>query len=194
MKEKKIGRLITNLQLFADEKDPAEKTAEAEQQAEGNEQYIKAIAELKENSVSKDKYQKVLDENKALLKSLVDGSELPPGVAGKLAEAEADPESRIKSLREELFGPNRKDMNNLETVQKTLELRKLIIEETGVDPAVSSIKNPEESDYEMAEKTAELLESCIEAAEGNSEVFTAVLQSKLQDDRNIIASRAARKR
>ena len=115
-------------------------------------------------------------------------------MAGKLAEAEADPESRIKSLREELFGPNRKDMNNLETVQKTLELRKLIIEETGVDPAVSSIKNPEESDYEMAEKTAELLESCIEAAEGNSEVFTAVLQSKLQDDRNIIASRAARKR
>ena len=191
MKKEKIKYIIRNLQLFAEDPEPE---AQPETEGEGGEDYIKTIAEMKKNSVSKDKYDKLKEENKKLLDALVDGAELPPDVKGKIAEAETDPEKRIASLRDELFGPNRKDMTNLETVQKTLELRKLIIEKTGVDPAVSSIKNPDDSDYEMADKTAELLESCIEAADGNSEVFTAVLQSKLQDDRNILAKRAAKKR
>ena len=191
MKKEKIKYIIRNLQLFAEDPEPE---AQPETEGEGGEDYIKTIAEMKKNSVSKDKYDKLKEENKKLLDALVDGAELPPDVLGKIAEADSDPEKRIASLRDELFGPNRKDMTNLETVQKTLELRKLIIEKTGVDPAVSSIKNPDDSDYEMADKTAELLESCIEAADGNPEVFTAVLQSKLQDDRNILAKRAARKR
>ena len=191
MEKEKIKHIIRNLQLFAEDPEPE---AEPEKEGEGEEDYIKTIAEMKKNSVSKDKYDKLKEENKKLLDALVDGAELPPDVKGKIAEAETDPEKRIASLRDELFGPNRKDMTNLETVQKTLELRKLIIEKTGIDPAVSSIKNPDDSDYEMAEKTAELLESCIEAADGNPEVFTAVLQSKLQDDRNILAKRAAKKR
>ena len=191
MEKEKIKYIIRNLQLFAEDPEPE---AQPETEGEGGEDYIKTIAEMKKNSVSKDKYDKLKEENKKLLDALVDGAELPPDVKGKIAEAETDPEKRIASLRDELFGPNRKDMTNLETVQKTLELRKLIIEKTGIDPAVSSIKNPDDSDYEMADKTAELLESCIEAADGNSEVFTAVLQSKLQDDRNILAKRAAKKR
>lgn len=191
MEKEKIKHIIRNLQLFAEDPEPE---AKPEKEGEGGEDYIKTIAEMKKNSVPKDKYDKLKEENKKLLDALVDGAELPPDVLGKIADADSDPEKRIATLREELFGPNRKDMTNLETVQKTLELRKLIIEKTGIDPAVSPIKRPDDSDYEMADKTAELLESCIEAADGNSEVFTAVLQSKLQDDRNILAKRAAKKR
>ena len=193
-KEKnRIKHLILDLQLFAedekkDPEDPGENPPE-----DSKEEYIKAITELKKTSVPKDKYDALLKENKNLLSALVDGAELPPDVKGKIAASETEPAKRIEELRGELFGPDRKDMTNLETVQKTLEMRKLIIELTGVDPAVSAMKNPKEEDYEMAEKAAELLESCVEQADGNPEVFTAVLQSKLVDDRSILAKRPAKR-
>ena len=53
-----------------------------------NQQYIDAIRDLKANTVSKDRYNKLMEENKNLLNSLVNGesvataaptqSELPP--------------------------------------------------------------------------------------------------------------------
>lgn len=53
-----------------------------------NQQYIDAIRDLKANSVSKDRYDKLMEENKNLLNSLVNGEvvataapsqpELPP--------------------------------------------------------------------------------------------------------------------
>ena len=41
-----------------------------------NQQYIDAIRDLKANTVSKDRYNKLMEENKNLLNSLVNGEQL----------------------------------------------------------------------------------------------------------------------
>lgn len=134
--------------------------------------YISAIKELKENSVPRDKYNKLVEEHNQLLHSVIEGGEVENNDS-------KEPPKDISELRKELF--ENEDLTNLDYVQKTLDLRDQIISEGGVDPflPVSHHNSITSSDVETAEKVAKTLRECVDQAEGNSEVFTALLNSRL---------------
>lgn len=148
---------------------------EIESGAEDNQSgvdYIEAIKQLKENSVSKEDYEKVQDENRKLLQSLINGETI---------EQETE-KPDIAALRQELFSEEC-DLNNLAYVQKALELRYAIMEDGGVDPFLPYGKKiiPTEEDIDTANRVAQILQQCIEYADGDSQVFTNELQRRMID-------------
>ena len=186
--------MIRDLQMFAEDPKPGDPEPNNPPEEPGSEgKYIKAITELKSTTVPKDKYEKLEGENKLLLEALIDGKEIPGVVPGS-ADQKTDKAKRIQELRGDLFGLNRKDMSNLETAKSLMELRRLVIDETGVDPVISPMKNPTPEDVKAADDACDLIESCIEQADGDSAVFTAILQSHMQDDKLLAAAARRPKR
>lgn len=139
-----------------------------------NVDYIQAIQELKNNTVSKDQYAKLKEENSKLLKSLINGD---PMDADQLPE-----KPDIDKLRNELFS-GEPHMLNLDYVTKALELRDAVIEQGGTDPflPVGSKITPDNNDIECANRVAEVLKDCVDYAQGDSLVFTNELQRRMID-------------
>ena len=133
-----------------------------------NEDYIETIKKLKENTVSKEEYDKLRAQNKQLLDSLVNGEDL---------EQPSEEVSSIEDIRKELFNPD-KELSNLEYASKALELRDRVLEEKGIDIFVA--KNSQYPN-EAAERVASVLQQCIDRAEGDSSIFTAELQRRTND-------------
>ena len=140
----------------------------------------KALKEARENTVSKEEYDKVVAENKALVSEIINGG----GSAGNGQQETPPEQADIEALREELYGPKSENLNNLEFWKKTLELRDAVIARDGVDPFLPHGANikPTEFDAQRAEAVAEIVKQCIEEADGDSGVFTALLQSKINND------------
>lgn len=138
---------------------------------EDNAQYIEAINQLKASTVDKTRYDKLKEENQRLLNSIVNGN----------THIENKPKATIDELREELYVTGTK--NNLEYVEKTLELRDALMESGERDPFLPRGHQyiPSEEDYAMAEKTASILKECVEYAEGDSLVFTNELNRRMVD-------------
>lgn len=136
-----------------------------------NDNYIEAIKEIKENSVAKEDYLKLKEENKQLLKSLVNG---------ETRQVEEKEPVDIDALRNDLFN---KDLSNLDYITKSLQLRDELIERGEKDPFLPYGKNilPTDDDIEKAEKVANVLKECVEIANGDSGVFTNELQRRLVD-------------
>ena len=134
--------------------------------------YIDTIKKLKENSVEKDKYNKVIEENKQLLKALTESR--PP------EQKEEEPKVDIKKLRKELYENAGKGLTNLEFIEKTLQLRNALLED-GEDIFVK--KNATQQDYECAEKTATILQECVDFAKGDTNSFNAELQRRLEENK-----------
>ena len=137
-----------------------------------NTDYIAAIKALKENSVDRSKYEALRAENKKLLDSIVNGTtvELPPAEQKKSIEA-----LRAAYLKE--------DQSNLEYITNTLKLREAIIAEGKPDPflPIGEQIMPTDDDIKTAEKVANVLQECVDYAEGDSAVFTNELQRRLVD-------------
>lgn len=136
--------------------------------------YISAINEIKANSVSKEDYLKLKEENKKLLKSIVNGE--------NLEASKTIPTEDISELRNKLFGQKRKDLTNLEFVETALKLRTAIMEDGGVDPFVpigTKIK-PTDEDFNKASKVAKVLQECVDYADGNPDVFTDELKRNIK--------------
>lgn len=133
-----------------------------------NQQYIDAIRELQQNSVSKDKYAKLEKENKQLLETLVNG--------GTIEAVNVEAPKSIEDLRKELYrsGPR----TNLDYVKKSLELREKVMEETGVD----NYFVPNVINYQRAQEIANIYQDCIDAANDDPEAFTRELQSRMFDN------------
>lgn len=146
-------------------------------QAPTNTNYIEAINKLRQNSVSKDSYDKLLEENKNLLDSIVNGT------AQASAEAEnAEKKPTIEELRKALYYPE-KSLNDLEYVTRSVALRDALLEETGEDcyVATSHLRTPTDEEYVRAQKCADVYKECIEEANGNNSKFIAALQSRIAD-------------
>lgn len=136
--------------------------------------YLAAINELKANSVDRQKYDQLKAENKKLLDSIVNGQEIElPKETNKRS---------IKELREELFDGT-KELSNLDFVKDALELRSQLIAEGEPDPflPIGNQISPTDSDIATANKVAEVLQECIDYAEGDSAVFTNELQRRTVD-------------
>ena len=136
--------------------------------------YVAAIKELKQNSVDRSKYEELRAENKKLLDSIVNGQSLE-------APKQEDVKS-IDQLRSELFN-GETELSNLDFIKDSLELRKKLIAKGEPDPflPVGQQIQPTDFDIQTADKVAEILQECVDYADGDSEVFTNELMRRTVD-------------
>lgn len=154
----------------------AEEIKKPENGEEGsNQMYLDEIKKLKETTIPKEEYERLLGENRNLLKTIVEGNPQP---AGK--EGESKKPVDVNKLRKDLFTG---DHTNLDFAKGALELRKAIMDQGGTDPFLPVGKDiiVEDSDIASANRVAEALESCIEYADGNPDIFTTELQRIMVD-------------
>ena len=139
--------------------------------------YIEAIQALKQNSVDRSEYDKLRAENKRLIDAVVNGQ---PGQEEQVVVKHS--KEQIDDLRNDLFNSPR-ELNNLEFITKTMELREALMENGEPDPFLPVGKqiSPTRDDLEGAEKVAQVYRECIEYAEGDSEVFTNELMRRTRD-------------
>ena len=133
---------------------------------------IEALKKLKENSVSKAEYDKVVAERKQLLEAFVNGDEIEI--------QNEDDKPNVADLKKKLAS---EDLNNLEYCETVLALRKAVLENGGIDPFLpQGFKiTATLEDEQAAQRVADVLQDCIDRADGNSGVFTAELQSRIID-------------
>lgn len=157
-----------NLQMFAE--DPSK---EEEKDLDPNKKYLEVIDNLKKNTVSLEKYNELEAQNKQLLDAVINGNSV------KNEDSEENKGPSIKELREDLFG-GKKQLTNLEYWEKTLALRKVLMEQGETDPfvPVGTKIVPERSDFEAAQRVADVVQECIDYANGDSAVFTNELQRR----------------
>ena len=162
-----------------------QQTEETTQQIE-NQQYIDAIRDLKANTVSKDRYNKLMEENKNLLNSLVNGEQL--AAANPAQQNELPP---IQDLVDEM---RTQHLSDIEFVEKALEFRERVLEETGEDCFVSKGHNitPTQESYIAAQRTADIYRECLDYANGDNKVFMNELMRRMPNDGPVAQSRYKR--
>lgn len=135
--------------------------------------YVEAINQLKQNTVSKESYAKLRADNKRLMQALVNGEQIEP---------EKSTPVDLDALRKKLFDPSAQ-LSNLDYVESALKLRSELIERGERDPFLPVGSHVRESAemYERAQNTADVLQECVDLAKGDSGIFTAQLQRKLRD-------------
>lgn len=139
------------------------------------ENYIDALNTLKRNSVDKTEYEKVVQENRRLVDTLI--------ANGQMDNPVEEIPVNIDELRNELFGRRPKEMSNLEYCTKAVALRDAILERDNVDiflPNANSY-NPTIDDITTANRVADTMKHCIEYANGDSQVFTNELMRLTKD-------------
>ena len=132
---------------------------------------LEEVQKLKENTVSKAEYERLLKRNKELTQAWMNNKEIQ--------EAQKDTDT-IDSLRSELYSDNRKEMTNLESVTKMLKLREKVIESGGSDPFASSDTSTiTDEEIRTAERVAAGLQNMVDEADGNAAYFNALLKSQV---------------
>ena len=136
-----------------------------------NTDYIETIKTLKQNSVDRSKYDALKAENKKLLDSIVNGTEI------------AQPVEEKKSIEELRANYLKREQSNLEYITNALALREALMAEGKPDPflPVGSHLLPTDDDVTKANDVASVLKECVDYAEGDSDVFTNELQRRLVD-------------
>ena len=155
------------------------------------EEYLKALKELKEKSVDKDDYDKVVADNAALIKALAEGDTSH----AQTAEPENKPD--VKELREKLRTSGEKELPNAEFVATALKLREAVIAEGGIDPFLpQGVKTkPTLVDIQGADRVAEGLKKCLEDATDpetgkvDNDLFNAHLKKIIADDNPVLTAR-----
>lgn len=135
--------------------------------------YVAAIQELQNNTVSKAQYEKLRGENKKLLDALVNGQQI---------ETPKEEKPDITELRKKLFNKDG-NLSNLEYVETALKLRNALIDAGERDPFLpygDRVTTTAEM-YDKAQAVADGLQECVDFADGDSGIFTAQLQRITKD-------------
>lgn len=129
--------------------------------------YIDTITELKRTSVSRAEYDKVCDENRKLLTSIVNGT----AMENSSTESPATP--TIDELRNQAYGKDCDVLTDLEYVKTVLNLRDAVMEATGHDPFIPDGKKYTATleDQVAAQRTYDGLAHCVDIADGDNSVF-----------------------
>lgn len=158
------------------------------QEAEVNEtqKYLDQIKNLKASTVSREEYDKVRNENKTLLETIVNGQS-----GFERSSTEDAPEGpTLQELINSTYGKDSDKLNDLEYTTNVLEIRDRLLERDGVDHFIPSGKkySPDYNDQFVAQKVYEGLRHCVDVAEGNNEVFIQEVTRITADSRmpNII--------
>ena len=141
--------------------------------SEAETDYVAAIQELQNNSVSKTQYEKLRTENKKLLDALVSGQQI---------DLPKEEKPNIDELRKKLFNKDA-NLSNLEYVDTALKLRNALIEKGERDPFLPVGDRVSETAemYDIAQRVADSLQACVDFADGDSGIFTAQLQRITKD-------------
>ena len=136
--------------------------------------YIEALKEMKANSVNKAAYDKLKEENKQLLDALING--------GQVTQEITKEPVNIDSIRKKLFS-GEAELSNLDYMKTALELREALLDQGSPDPFLPYGQNiaPTDEDIRTADRVAEAIKSCIDYADGDSEIFTNELQRIMVD-------------
>ena len=135
--------------------------------------YLEQIKNLKANSVSKEAYDKLMNENRNLLQTIVEGKQMSSDVTEQ-------PKKSLEELTKELKSG---ELNNLDYIKTSLEHRQRCIEERGFDPyvGISHTSAPSDEAIRNGEQVAEFLEQLVKTADGNSQIFTNEYQRLVGD-------------
>ena len=135
--------------------------------------YISAINDIKNNSVPKESYDKLREENKKLINAL----------STRQPESQETPKEDpidLNKLREKTF---KGECTNLEFIENSLKIREEVLKREGKDIFLPQGKNihPTQEDINGVSRVVDCLNHCIEVAEGDSSIFTTELQKHLED-------------
>lgn len=128
---------------------------------------IEALREIKKNSVPRSEYDRVVAERNRIFAAYANG------------EREEQPEKQtpvdVDALRKDILSG---ELPNLEYAEKVIALRNELIAQGQRDPFLPYGKDvyPTMEDEAEAQAVADALEDCIEAANGDSAIFTNELQ------------------
>lgn len=155
-----------NIQLFAEDKVDETKTQEDDLDI------LKKYKELKDNSVSKEEYEKVVKEKKDIISQVLNGQN---------PNEEQDDRS-IDDIKKDLFKEN-SNLSNREYVENALALRKKILAEGGRDPFLPYGEkiSPDDNDYMVVDRVVKSLEECLEIADGDDDVFNVEFTRRLEE-------------
>lgn len=141
--------------------------------------YLAEIENLKANTVNRAQYNKILEDNKRLIQTVARNDER--------ARAEEEAAKKVEKIdvtecRRKLFQDGG-SLSNLEYIENALKLRKGIMEDSGIDPflPIGNRISPTKEDVETANRVAEAFQSCIDYADGDSQLFTQELQRITKD-------------
>ena len=139
-----------------------------------NADYIAVIEEMKANTVPKTEFEKLQEDRKRLLETLVRGGQATPQAENQKPD--------IDQLRKELYceEPN---LSNLEFWSKTLDLRDALIAKGEPDPSLPFGKKVAATaeDVQTNDKVAKIIRECINYANGDSRVFTNEMNRRTVD-------------
>lgn len=146
-------------------------------QEEGNQiqdttqMYLEQIKELKANSVNREEYNKLLEENRNLLKTIVDGG---------TGESTEEPEAS-RDIKEILTDFN-SETSNLDHIKYVMELHNKRLEE-GINDFVPQGHqiSPSDEDIRDAKQVEDFLNDLIKTADGNADVFNNEYQRRVID-------------
>ena len=149
-----------------------EKKAEGTPEAKSDQEYLDEIEHLRDTTVPKEEYAKLKATNNELLKRLAKGDFDP--------QQEKPEEVDLNALRKSIFQGS---VTNLEYVKNALKLREEIIKKEGKDIFLPYGHNytASQEDIDKAQNVADVLQECVDESDGNSQVFTAILQSRLNE-------------
>lgn len=143
-----------------------------ENSMEGEVSAVDIITEMRQNTVPKDRYNKVIEENQKLMRALANG---------ETVQVEAPKKPTALELHKEWA--NQEGKSSIQIAKDTLALREAMIEEGMRDPLLPNGKDfvPEAQDIKDAEDVAALLQWSIDNADGNSGIFNSLFASKMVD-------------
>lgn len=135
--------------------------------------YIAQIENLKRDTVSRDQYDKMKQENKRLLDALVNNKQLD----------DINTQPAPKRSLQEIIKDQSKANSNLEFHKLALEYRERFIEEKGIDPFVEVSPDGMQTDEARArgQKIADGYQYCIDYADGDDDIFGDQLQRIIVD-------------
>ena len=151
-----------------EEKEQSVTTQENVEQDTNN--YIEAIKEIKANSVSKDAYKKLQDENKKLLESLIAGETIE---APKTTVEEKVDLNALRKHLDEAESP-------IDYCKTSLKLHEETLKQLGYNDYLPNGKKirPTKEDEEKANLFIEQIKECIDYADGDDQLFIQELQRR----------------
>ena len=128
---------------------------------------IEALREIKKNSVPRSEYDRVVAERNRIFTAYANGEREEKPIESTPVDVDA--------LRHDILSG---ELSNLEYAEKVLKLRNELIAQGQRDPFLPYGKDvyPTMEDEAEAQAVADALEDCIEAANGDSAIFTNELQ------------------
>lgn len=145
----------------------AEEFNPIEESVDDTQKYLDTIAEMRKNSVSREEYDKVRNENKTLLENIANGRYTDD------AAATEEPKPTSAELREKIFGKDSDTLTDLEFVKGLCDLRDALLEETGTDyfAPTGSQYAADYNDIQTAQKVYDGFRHCVDVADGDNQIF-----------------------